>query len=89
MSSARLIAAVGLLVGAAVALALVSASGAMPFLVNVTGFIGALLFALVAVQIFMGGALTPLSEPLPFFAYPFLALTLFGRGCTIGRHKRG
>jgi hypothetical protein len=22
--------------------------------------------------------LTPLSEPLPFFAYPFLAATLFG-----------
>jgi hypothetical protein len=25
----------------------------------------------------MGAALTPLSEPLPFFAYPFLAATLF------------
>jgi hypothetical protein len=25
-----------------------------------------------------GASLTPLSRPLPFFAYPFLALTLFG-----------
>jgi len=36
------------------------------------------LFAVVAVQIFVGRALTPLSQPLPFFAYPFLAITLFG-----------
>ena len=27
---------------------------------------------------FMGRPLTPLSQPLPFFAYPFFALTLFG-----------
>ena len=26
----------------------------------------------------MGRGLTPLSEPLPFFAYPVLAITLFG-----------
>jgi hypothetical protein len=32
----------------------------------------------VALQIFSGRALTPLSQPLPFFAYPFLAATLFG-----------
>jgi len=25
----------------------------------------------------MGNALTPLSKPLPFFAYPFLAATLY------------
>jgi len=36
------------------------------------------LFAVVAVEIFVGRAVTPLSEPLPFFAYPFLAATLFG-----------
>ncbi len=42
------------------------------------GLLGALLFSVVAVQIFMGGALTPLSKPLPFFAYPFLAATLLG-----------
>jgi len=50
----------------------------MPAWVRVAGFIGAMLFAVVAVRIFMGAALTPLSEPLPFFAYPFFAATLFG-----------
>lgn len=62
----------------AASLAMVSASGAMPPVVSGIGFVGSLLFAVVAVQIFVGGALTPLSRPLPFFAYPFLAATLFG-----------
>ena len=62
----------------AASLALVGASDIMPVWVRLVGSIGALLFAVVAVRIFMGVALTPLSEPLPFFAYPFLAATLFG-----------
>ena len=62
----------------AASLVLVGASRVMPVSVRVVGFIGALLFAVVAVRIFMGAALTPLSEPLPFFAYPFLVATLFG-----------
>jgi hypothetical protein len=62
----------------AASLALVSASGVMPPVVMGVGFIGSLLFAVVAVQIFLGHPLTPLSQPLPFFAYPFLAATLFG-----------
>jgi len=62
----------------AASLVLVGASGIMPAWVRVVGFIGALLFAVVAVRIFMGAALTPLSKPLPFFAYPLLAATLFG-----------
>jgi hypothetical protein len=48
----------------AAGLALVSASSAMPAFVRITG---------------AGGTeLTPLSKPLPFSAYPFLVLTLFG-----------
>ena len=62
----------------AASMLLVSASGAMPRWVNGVASVGALLFTLVALQIFMGRTLTPLSEPLPFFAYPFLAATLFG-----------
>ena len=62
----------------AASLILVSTPDVMPFWVRVVAAIAALLFAVVAVQIFMGGALTPLSQPLPFFAYPFLAATLFG-----------
>lgn len=62
----------------AASLALVSASSAMPLVVRGVGLVAGLLFAVVAVQVFLGRALTPLSEPLPFFAYPFLAATLFG-----------
>jgi hypothetical protein len=62
----------------AASLALVSASGTMPTLVRGVGIVGSILFAVVAVQIFRGQPLTPLSEPLPFFAYPFLAATLLG-----------
>jgi hypothetical protein len=62
----------------AASLVLVSASNTMPHLVKGFGFLAALLFAVVAVRIFMGDALTPLSAPLPFFAYPFLVATLLG-----------
>jgi hypothetical protein len=62
----------------AASLVLVGASNTMPVWLRVVGFVGALLFAVVAVRIFMGAELTPLSEPLPFFAYPLLAATLFG-----------
>jgi hypothetical protein len=60
------------------ALALVSASSVMPRLVRVTGAIAAVLLAVSATVILAGGDLTPLSRPLPFFAFPFLAATLFG-----------
>lgn len=62
----------------AAGLALVSASSAMPIVVRATGAIASVMFAIVALQIFGGTALTPLSNPLPFNAYPFLVLTLFG-----------
>ena len=62
----------------AASLALVSASDIMPILVMAVGLLAAILLTVVAVQIFTGGALTALSTPLPFFAYPFLAATLFG-----------
>jgi hypothetical protein len=56
----------------------VSAPSVMPSWIRVVAAGAALLFAAVAVQVFMGRALTPLSQPLAFFAYPFLAITLFG-----------
>ena len=59
-------------------LALVSISRVLPLFVRVTGGIAAILFAVTAVQIFADGDLNPLSKPLPFLAYPFLAITLFG-----------
>jgi len=62
----------------AVALALTSAPPVFPPLVRALGGFAALLFAAVSLQIFAGLQLTPLTSPLPFFAYPFLAATLFG-----------
>ena len=63
-------------------MALTSASPFHPLFVRATGAIATVLFAVTAAQIFYGGSLTPLSKPLPFFAYPFLALTLFGWAAT-------
>jgi hypothetical protein len=62
----------------AASLTLVSAPTVMPAWVRVVAVIAALLFAIVAVQLFLGQVLTPLSQPLPFFAYPFLVATLLG-----------
>ena len=70
----------------AASLALVSAADVMPLVVRITGFLGSLLFAVVAVQIFFGHPLTALSQPLPFFAYPFLAATLIGWAWVHYRH---
>ena len=74
-------------------LALVSVPAVMPIALRVTGGIASVLLAITALRIFGGGRLSPLSEPLPFFAYPFLAITLVGwawahvrgRGTTEGR----
>lgn len=62
----------------AASLTLVGLSGVMPRWINAIGFVAALLFAITAVQIFLGTPLTLLSQPLPFFAFPFLAATMFG-----------
>ena len=62
----------------AAGLALISAAPALPAFVRATGAIAAILFAVSATRMFGGAAMTPLSRPLPFFAYPFLAITLFG-----------
>ena len=62
----------------AVSLVMVSAPRIFPAAVRISGFIAALLFAAMSLQIFAGKALTPLSQPLPFFAYPFLVVTLLG-----------
>lgn len=62
----------------AAALALISASAAIPVFVRVTAGIASVLFAITALQIYGGILLTSLSEPLPFYAYPVLVITLFG-----------
>lgn len=62
----------------AASLTLISLPNVMPRWVRAVAFVGALLFAIVALQIFAGRPVTALSRPLPSFAYPFLAATLFG-----------
>jgi hypothetical protein len=62
----------------AAALVLISSAKVYNKVVRGLGFIAAVLLAAVAVQIFGGRPLTPLSTPLPLFAYPFLAATLVG-----------
>ena len=62
----------------AAALVLISIPRVMPAAVRALGFLAAVLFAGTALQVFAGRGLTPLSEPLPFFGYPFLVLTMLG-----------
>ena len=62
----------------AAALVLISMPKVMPLPVRAVGFVAALLFAATALQVFAGRSLTPLTQPLPFFAYPFFVFTLLG-----------
>ena len=62
----------------AAGLVLIGTPGIMPMPARALGFVAAFLLAATAVQMFAGRSLTPLSEPLPFFAYPFLVFTMFG-----------
>lgn len=62
----------------AAALALIGFSPILPMFVRVTGWIAAIAFAVTTARMFAGVALTPLSRPLPFYAYPLLGLTLLG-----------
>jgi len=52
------------------------------------GVVAAVLFATVSARIFAGGEITPLSRPLPFFAYPFLVLTFVGWIVSLVRMER-
>lgn len=62
----------------AVALALISIPHAFPLIVRLLGLGTSILFAATALQIFAGVPLSPISSPLPFFAYPFFVATFFG-----------
>lgn len=62
----------------AASLVLVSVPGVMPLWVRVVAIAAAALLSVVAVQLLLGQPLDALSRPLPFFAYPLLAATMFG-----------
>ena len=62
----------------AASLCLLSAPRVAALWVRIVGVIASVMFFVVAVRLFMGQPLTPLSQPFPFFAYPFLVATLLG-----------
>jgi len=62
----------------AVALLLTSIPREFALWVRLVGGVASLLFAVLAARIFWGEQLLPTASPLPFFAYPFLVMTLVG-----------
>jgi hypothetical protein len=67
-------------------LILISVPREFLLLTRLTGLIAAVEFGMVSLQIFWGRPLTPISRPLPMFAYPILVLTFFGWIWTVVRH---
>ncbi|MGA3033078.1 MAG: hypothetical protein ABSD70_07325 [Terracidiphilus sp.] len=45
---------------------------------RIAAIIAATLFCIVSLRIFLGADITPLTKPLPYFAYPFLVITFAG-----------
>lgn len=62
----------------AASLLLISFQKVFPLLIRCLGIIAAVLFAIVSFKIFAGNSLNALTKPLPFYAYPFFAATIFG-----------
>ena len=73
----------------AMALFLISAPRVFPLPVRLLGLAAGVLFAVVALQIFAGAQLTPLSHPLPFNAYPVFVATFAGWISTLLRPSPG
>ena len=67
----------------ATSLLLIGSQKIFPIIIRVIGAIAAILFAIVAVQIFTGELVNPLSKPLPFYAYPPFVVTIFGWAWTL------
>jgi hypothetical protein len=69
----------------AAGLLLVNVPPVFPVWGRLAGIIGAILFIVVALRIPLGHAIDGLSRPLPFFAYPFLVLSIIGWIVTLSR----
>jgi hypothetical protein len=67
----------------ALSLFLISFQNTYPIIIRGTGLIAALLFSVVAFQIFTGHPVNALTKPLPFFAYPVFVVTIFGWAWTL------
>lgn len=73
----------------AAGLVLVSAAPVFTLVVRVLGYAAAALFTITALRILAGAAITPLSSPLPFYAYPVLVAVMLGWVFTLLRDNRG
>jgi hypothetical protein len=62
----------------ATALLLISIPQEFALLIRLVGIASAVLFIATSLLILSGDSLSPISSPLPFFAYPFLVLTFAG-----------
>ena len=62
----------------AAGLLLTSLPGEFAVWTRLAGAAAAVLMAITSASIFWGGAVTPLTKPLPVFAYPVLVLTFVG-----------
>jgi len=56
--------------------------------IRCAGILAAVLFSVVAVQIFTNQPLNPLSQPLPFFAYPVFVITILGWAWTLLKKQK-
>ena len=71
----------------AVALLFISVPNEFALWVRLPGIVSFVLFLTVALRIFHGERILPVSSPLPFFAYPFLVFTMIGWIWTLLREK--
>ena len=62
----------------AMALFIISSQSTFPIFVRCTGWFTAILFSIVSILIVTNHSLHPLTKPLPFYAYPFFVITIFG-----------
>jgi hypothetical protein len=60
------------------ALTLTSAPSTFALWIRLAGAVAAVLFAITAIELFVGGQLLPTTAPLPSLGYPFLVLTFIG-----------
>ena len=71
----------------AASLFVISFQKTFPLFIRCTGLLAAVLFSIVAVQIFTGNQLNALTKPLPFYAYPIFVITIFGWAWTLLKEK--
>jgi hypothetical protein len=62
----------------ATGLCLISIPREFPVWVRFIGIVSSFLFAIISARFLLGEPLSPISSPLPFFAYPFLVITFVG-----------